>query len=92
MDSVRIAKWKAEAPARAARREARGRGGRAIDMIMGVGALLVLAAVVAALVGVVAALAWGIVASGAWKPLVGFLIAATVIAGISVGIQGSGKR
>lgn len=86
----RAEKWKADAPARAAQRAARGRTGRVADKAVGLGALLLLVVIALAVLGVVVLLGWAFVGSGAWKPIVGFLIAATVIAAISIGVRQSG--
>jgi uncharacterized membrane protein len=85
----RMEKWQAEAPVRAAQRAARSRSGRAADKAIGLGALLLVLLIAIAVVALIVLLGVAFIGSGAYKPIVGFAIAATVIAAISIGIRPS---
>lgn len=61
------------------------------DVVTGVSGLLVLLALTVLAVGIVGLIVYAFVDSGAWKPVVGFLIAAVVIGAVSIGIR-SGDR
>lgn len=73
-------RWDEGAPQREKRRAAGGR-------LAGLGWMLLAVVILLVAAGLTGLVVWGIAASGAWKPLLGFVIAATVIAAISLGIR-----